>query len=160
MDACTRLCALVADIDRRAPQSWSARRFLVELGVRAAGVRRGPLWLVDAATGGRNVLRGTGFAAPYDDSTRGQARHFAGIVAVAARIGPRAARRASVLVGRDHPDSADGRLTDAAVEFVGLVTSGDLPRADAAAWLERRLCGRAAAEGPGASSGHPDAATA
>jgi hypothetical protein len=140
MDACSRLCSLVAAIDEGAPTRWSMRRFLVEIGRAGAGVRLGPLWMLDAATGGRNVIRGRGFAPEYDDATRGQARHFAGIVAVAARVGPRAARWASIRIGGDRPDTADGRLTDAAVEFTRLLRSGELPRSEAAGWLRERLC--------------------
>ncbi|MFB2556187.1 hypothetical protein [Herbiconiux liangxiaofengii] len=147
MDACARLCSLVGEIVENAPDAWSARRLMVEIGVQAAGVRRGPFWLIDAATGGRNVIRGTGFAPPFDDATRGQARHFAGIVAVAARLGPGIARRASIVLGRDHPDSADGRLTDAAVQFARLLSSGELTRSEAADWLARRMC----AAGPAGS---------
>ncbi len=54
-------CAALADsIDRLAARGYANRRFLKELG-RAAGVRRGPLWLLDAASGGRNRLSGRGF---------------------------------------------------------------------------------------------------
>jgi hypothetical protein len=140
MEACARLCRLVATIDAGAPADWSARRFLVEIGRAGGGVRLGPLWVLDAATGGRNVIGGTGFAPAFDDATRGQARHFAGIVAVAARIGPGPARWASIRIGRDRPDSADGRLTDAALEFTALLASGGLARADAAEWLHDRIC--------------------
>src|SRR5687768_10318190 len=83
MDACT---ALAESIDRLAERGYSSRRFLTELG-HAAGVRRGPLWLTDAASCGRNRLRGRGFHRTLDDHTDGQARHFAGTVAVAARLG-------------------------------------------------------------------------
>ncbi len=141
MDACTQLCTTAAEIATRSLATRATpRRYLVELGRAAAGVRLGPLWLLDAARGGRNRIPGRGFAPEFDDSTRGQARHFAGIVAVAARIGPGPARWASVHVGRDHPDTADGRLTDAAVEFTRLVASGRLPLADTSAWIARHLC--------------------
>ncbi|MGD8166745.1 hypothetical protein ACEXOS_005940 [Herbiconiux sp. P16] len=141
MDACTRLCSVADEIAGRAIASRaSPRRFLVEFGRAAAGVRTGPLWVVDAARGGRNRVAGRGFAAEFDDSTRGQARHFAGIVAVAARIGPAPARWASVHLGRDRPDSADGRLTDAAIEFTRLVASGRLPLGETSTWIARRLC--------------------
>jgi hypothetical protein len=141
MDACERLCSVTDEIAARAIASGSSpRRFLVEVGRVAAGVRLGPFWVLDAARGGRNRLTGRGFAPEFDDSTRGQARHFAGIVAVAARIGPGPARWASVHVGRDRPDSADGRLTDAAIEFTRLVASGRLPLADTSVWIAQRLC--------------------
>lgn len=57
MNACA---ALAESIARLADRGLSSRRFLRELG-RVAGVRRGPLWLLDAAGGGTNLLRGRGF---------------------------------------------------------------------------------------------------
>ena len=137
MDACA---ALAESIDRLAERGHSNRRFLKELG-RVGGVRRGPLWLTDAASGGRNRLRGRGFRAQVDDATDGQARHFAGTVAVATRVGGRMTRWLSTAVLRDAPDTADGRLSDEAIEFVRLVRSGELAQADAAGWVRRRLCG-------------------
>jgi hypothetical protein len=137
MDACA---ALAESIDRLAERGHSNRRFLKELG-RLGGVRRGPLWLTDAASGGSNRLRGRGFRPPVDDATDGQARHFAGTVAVATRVGGRMTRWLSTVVLRDAPDTADGRLTDEAIEFVRLVRSGELAQADAAGWVRRRLCG-------------------
>jgi hypothetical protein len=137
MDACA---ALAESIDRLAERGHSNRRFLKELG-RVGGVRRGPLWLTDAASGGSNRLRGRGFRAQVDDATDGQARHFAGTVAVATRVGGRMTRWLSTVVLRDAPDTADGRLSDEAIEFVRLVRSGELTQADAAGWVRRRLCG-------------------
>ena len=137
MDACA---ALAESIDRLAERGHSNRRFLKELG-RVGGVRRGPLWLTDAASGGSNRLRGRGFRAQVDDATDGQARHFAGTVAVATRVGGRMTRWLSTAVLRDAPDTADGRLSDEAIEFVRLVRSGELAQADAAGWVRRRLCG-------------------
>ncbi|MGW4928296.1 hypothetical protein ACWEOH_04010 [Agromyces sp. NPDC004153] len=136
MDACA---ALAESIDRLAARGYSSRRFLKELG-RAAGVRRGPLWLLDAASGGRDRLRGRGFHPAVDDDTDGQARHFAGTVAVAARLGGAMTRWLTVHVLRDGPDTADGRLSDGAIEFVRLVRSGELPQSDAAGWVRERLC--------------------
>jgi hypothetical protein len=136
MDACT---ALADAIDRLAARGYSSGRFLRELG-QAAGVRRGPLWLVDAASGGRNRIRGRGFQSAVDDDTDGQARHFAGTVAVAARLGAVVTRWLVVHVLRDGPDSADGLLSEEAIEFVRLVRSGELSQADAAGWVRGRLC--------------------
>jgi hypothetical protein len=136
MDACT---ALAESIDRLAERGHSSRRFLKELG-RAAGVRRGPLWLVDAASGGRNRIRGRGFHATLDDDSDGQVRHFAGTVAVAARLGGGITRWLTVHVLRDAPDSADGRLSDEAIEFSRLVRTGHLSQSDAAGWVRDRLC--------------------
>ena len=136
MDACA---ALAESIDRLAARGYSSRRFLKELG-RAAGVRRGPLWLFDAASGGRDRLRGRGFHVAVDDDTDGQARHFAGTVAVAARLGGAMTRWLTVHVLRDGPDTADGRLSDEAIEFARLVRSAELSQADAAGWVRERLC--------------------
>lgn len=136
MDACARLAE---SIDRLAERGHSSGRFLRELG-RAAGVRRGPLWLTDAATGGRNRIRGRGFHPAVDDDTDGQARHFAGTVAVAARLGGPITRWLTTVVLRDPPESADGRLSNEAIEFVRLVRSGELAQADAADWVRERLC--------------------
>ncbi|MGR2751870.1 hypothetical protein [Agromyces arachidis] len=136
MDACA---ALAESIDRLAARGHSDRRFLRELG-RAAGVRRGPMWLFDAASGGRNRIRGRGFRPAVDDDTEGQARHFAGTVAVAARLGGPVTRWLTVHVLRDGPESADGRLSEEAIEFARLVRSGELPQADASSWVRDRLC--------------------
>ncbi|WP_353813573.1 hypothetical protein [Agromyces sp. SYSU T00266] len=136
MDACA---ALADSIDRLAERGYSDRRFLKELG-RVAGVRRGPLWMLDAASGGVNRLRGRGFRRHVDDRTDGQARHFAGTVAVAARIGGPLTRWLTTVVLRDPPTSADGRLSDEAIEFARLVGSGAMSQADAAGWVRERLC--------------------
>lgn len=134
-------CAALADaVSRLAEREYSVRRFLREIG-RVGGVRRGPLWLTDAASGGSNRLRGRGFRPALDDDTDGQARHFAGTVAVAARTGGRVARWLTTVVLRDPPDSADGRLSDEAIAFVRLVRSGELTQADAADWIRAHLCG-------------------
>jgi hypothetical protein len=142
MDACA---ALADSIDRLAARGYAGRRFLTELG-RAAGVRRGPLWLTDAASGGSDRVRGRGFHPELDDDTEGQVRHFAGTVAVAARIGGRLTRWLTVVVLRDAPDSPDGRLSEEAIEFVRIVRSGELAPADAADWVRRRLCHAPATE--------------
>jgi len=133
-------CAALADsIDQLAERGYTDRRFLKELG-RAAGVGRGPRWLFDAASGGRNRLRGRGFRRHVDDRTDGQARHFAGTVAVAARLGGPITRWLTTVVLRDPPTTPDGRLSDEAIEFARLVRSGELSQADAAGWVRDRLC--------------------
>ncbi len=60
-----------------------------------------------------------------------RARHFAGTVAVAARIGAADTMAHGHLL-RDVPDSADGRLSEEAIEFALLIRSGELSQADAA----------------------------
>lgn len=142
MDACA---ALAEAIDRLVARGYSKRRFLKELG-RAGGVRRGPLWLTDAASGGRDRLRGRGFLPPLDDETEGQARHFAGTVAVATRLGGALTRWLTGSILRDASDSADGRLSAEAIEFVRLIRSGELAQSDAAGWVRRRLCDAPAVE--------------
>jgi len=99
------------------------------------------MWVTDAASGGSNRLRGRGFRRQLDDDTDGQARHFAGTVAVAARLGGRFARWLTTVVLRDPPDTADGRLSDEAIAFVNEIRSGTLAQADAGDWIRRRLCG-------------------
>ncbi|RLK46563.1 hypothetical protein [Microbacterium telephonicum] len=137
MDACA---ALADAIDELAARGRSDRHFLRDIG-RLGGVRRGPLWLTDAASGGSNRLRGRGFRDALDDDTDGQARHFAGTVAVTARVGGRLSRWLTTVVLRDAPDTADGRLSGEAIAFVRGIRSGEISQADAGAWVRRRLCG-------------------
>lgn len=138
MTACTELCLLAARI---AGEGHSPRRFLVELGRRGAGVRPGPLWVLDAARGGRNPIEGAGFRPEFDDSSRGQPRHFAGVATTATRLGVPLTRFLAVRVMGDPIDSADGQLSEVAFEFVRAIRSGALPTRDAAGWLSDRLCG-------------------
>ena len=105
-------------------------------------MRRGLFWPIDAGRGGSNRIRGRGFRRQVDDGTDGQARHFAGMVAVAARIGARPTRWLAIHVARDAPDSADGRLTEHALDFVRLVRSGELATAETDAWVRRTICGQ------------------
>ncbi|KQX05061.1 MULTISPECIES: hypothetical protein [unclassified Leifsonia] len=137
MNACDSLAETAT---RLAAAGHRSRRFLVELGSAAGGVRSGPLWVIDAGLGGRNVLSGRGFRRRFDDGSDGQARHFAGLVAVSARLGAPLTRWLSVHVGRDHPDSADGRLTDSAIAFASGIRSGELAQSSAAEWIRRELC--------------------
>ncbi|MGI9822898.1 hypothetical protein [Agromyces sp. Marseille-Q5079] len=140
MDACAALAESVSSL---AARGHSDRVFLKELG-RIGGVRRGVFWITDAASGGSNHLKGRGFRARVDDDTDGQARHFAGTVAVTVRIGARISWWLTVHVMRDAPDTADGRLSADAIEFVRLVRTGELAQADAAGWVRRNLCGASA----------------
>lgn len=134
-------CATLADVvSRLAQRGYSDGRFLREVG-RIGGVRPGPFWVTDAASGGSNRLRGRGFRTALDDDTDGQARHFAGTVAVATRTGGRLARWLTTVVLRDPPTTPDGRLSDEAITFVRGIRSGALAQADAAEWIRHRLCG-------------------
>ncbi|MDR6611772.1 hypothetical protein [Leifsonia sp. 1010] len=143
MSACEQLAAACDRLAARTP-ALSPGRFLRDLGHEVAGVRRGPFWFLDAGRGGSNRIRGRGFRRHVDDGTEGQARHFAGIVSVAARVGSGPARWLSIHVGRDAPDTADGRLTDLALDFVRSVRSGELPLSDTGGWVRARLCAGAA----------------
>ncbi|RFA09901.1 hypothetical protein B7R54_12325 [Subtercola boreus] len=143
MDACAELAALAGRIGADDP---APRDFLLRLGSEAAGIRRGPLWMIDAALAGRNRLPGRRFAAPFDDGTNGQARHFAGTAVSATRLGAAVTRWVSVHVRRDPLDSADGRLGEQAITFAGLVLAGELPVSGTPGWIAENLC-----------SGHPPA---
>lgn len=141
MDACDQLAEAC---ERIAARAGSRGQFLRDLGHEVAGVRRGPFWFLDAGRGGSNRISGAGFRRHVDDGTDGQARHFAGIVAVAARLGPRLTRWLSIHVGRDAPETADGQLTDHALDFVRAIRSGELAPGQADAWVRSTLCGAAA----------------
>lgn len=136
-DACTQLVSL---LQRLATVERSPRRFLTALGRQAAGIRSGPAGMLDLATGGRNVFRGRGFKVAFDDATDGQVRHFAGVALATTILGARLTRWASVHVGRDQPGSADGRLTDAAIEFASCLLGGSLPVASAPGWVQDVVC--------------------
>ncbi|WP_111720409.1 hypothetical protein [Homoserinimonas sp. OAct 916] len=137
MDACSRLVTIV---ERLGSETSDPKRFLLQLGTDAAGIRRGPLGFVDLARGGKNRLPGGGVRALVDDDTNGQIRHFVGIATSVARIGPRLTRWLSIVVGKDAPSTPDGRLTDLAVAFAHRLLSGDLPVPEAAAWVRRNIC--------------------
>lgn len=137
MNACAQLVVM---IERLSVESPEPKRFLLRLGTEAAGIRTGPMGLLDLARGGRNRLPGSGVRATFDDDTDGQIRHFVGIATASARIGPALTRWLSVVVGRDAPASADGKLTDLAVIFAREVLDGSLPVRDAAAWVRQRVC--------------------
>lgn len=141
MNACAELCSLLERLAAPpAGHERTPRGYLREVGREAASIRLGPLWAWDALHGGRDRIPGAGFARTFDDCTRGQVRHFGGIVAVTARLGPRLTRWASIQIGRDRPDTPDGRLSDAAIEFARLVTARRLAPDDAAGWVRARLC--------------------
>lgn len=140
MDACAELATLAGHL---AEESASPRDFLLRLGEQGAGIRRGPLWMIDAALAGRNALPGRGFTGSLDDGTTGQARHFAGTVAASTHMGASITRWLSVHLRRDPLDSADGRLSELAIRFTRLVRSGELPPAEAQEWIHANLCASA-----------------
>ena len=137
MNACHELVALCEQI---ASETSQPREFLLRLGSRAAGIRRGPVGFYDLSRGGSNLIPGGGVKRRYDDDTDGQIRHFAGMATATVRVGPRLARSLSVTVLRDPPTSADGRLSDTAIEFARALLSGDLEVDAAPRWVSRRLC--------------------
>jgi hypothetical protein len=139
VDACAQLVVVARRLAVAAPQP---RRFLVALGRDAAGIRPGPAGLLDLARGGTDLLRGRGFKRRFDDATSGQVRHFAGVAVSAALIGGWATRHANERLRGDPRRSADGLLTEAAIEFADLLVSGRLPVAEAPDFLDRTLCAR------------------
>ena len=141
-DACRALAALA---EREAHARPAPRELVRRLGLLGAGVRPGPLGLVDLARAGQDGLPGRGFRAELDDGTDGQVRHFCGIAACCVRFGGAPTRWVSIHLRRDPPETPDGRLTDLAIEFVRLLASGRLDVADAGRWLRRTLCDPGAA---------------
>jgi len=135
-DACQRLVALVGHLAAREP---SPRRLLLALGREAAGIREGPVGLIDLALGGRDVIIGRGMKPMFDDASRGQVRHFAGVATSTALLGPGLTRRLSIVRG-DSADSPDGRLSEAAIDFAAQLLSRRLAVASAADWLRTTLC--------------------
>lgn len=133
---CSGLAALAA---RLGDERISGRAFLVRLGQQGAGIRRGPLALLDLATGGRDVFRGGGFRPEFDDGSRGQVRHFCGTAVAVVWLGARLTRWFTRGRG-DTATSADGRLSEAAIEFAELILHDRLPVTEAHQWIRRRLC--------------------
>lgn len=137
--ACTAL-ALLASMIVDADPSVDPAAFLERLGEQAAGVRPGLRGLADLVTGGDDHLRGGGFGGELDDGTRGQARHFAGVAAAAARFGGDVTDVAGRWLLGDDGNTADGQLTRKALEFVSRLESGALPPRAAADWIRSELC--------------------
>jgi len=133
---CSGLVALVA---RLGEDRISGRAFLIRLGRQGAGIRRGPQALLDLATGGRNLFRGGGFRPEFDDGSSGQVRHFSGTAVAVVWLGARLTRWFTRVRG-DAATSADGRLSEAAIEFAELILHDRLPLAEAGQWIRRRLC--------------------
>lgn len=130
------LASLIVDAD----PSVQPGSFLERLGEQVAGVRPGVRGLADFASGGRDHLRGAGFRDELDDRTGGQARHFAGVAAAAARFGSELTDVAGRFVLGDDNSTADGQLTRKALEFVRLLLSGELTPRAAADWIRSELC--------------------
>ncbi|MBF4461311.1 MULTISPECIES: hypothetical protein [unclassified Rathayibacter] len=137
-DACA---ALAARTDALAASAPRPRALIAALAREVAGIRRAPLGVLDLAGGGRNRLRGRGFRRPYDDGTRGQARHFAGVAGASLVLGGPLAHLFLRTIGGDRAGSADDRLTTRALEWSRLLRRGELPVAEAGAWIRREICG-------------------
>lgn len=137
----TDACTILADrVDSLAETNPRPRALITALAAEAAGIRRPPLGVLDLLRGGADRLRGRGFRRPYDDGTRGQARHFAGVAAATLYLGGGLAHLFLRTAGGDRPGSADDRLTTRAIEWSRLVRSGELPVTDAGAWIRREIC--------------------
>jgi hypothetical protein len=136
-NGCGRIVALAK---REGQRHSDPRAFLLAFGRKGAGIRTGLCGVWDLGRGGRDVLRGGGFKEEFDDGSGGQPRHFCGIVVSACWFGRHMTRIVSVLIRHDRPDSADGRLSDAALEFVRNVRTGEVSVAAAHIWLAARLC--------------------
>lgn len=125
--------------DRLGERDLPPRRFLRALAWNCAGVRLGPLGYLDLASGGRNRFSGRGFRRRFDDDTDGQVRHFAGSAVAPQLLGERLARLSVTHILRDGPDSADGLLSEAAIDFSKQLRAGALSTSDAGEWIRERL---------------------
>lgn len=134
--ACERLALVAAGLGS---ESDDPNRLLRRLGRRAAGIHDPPRAFVDLARGGQNLIPGAGFRNRYNDRTAGQARHFAG-VAVATTYGSESPTRLISVFRDDSPGSADGLLTEAAIEFARLLRRGELETDDAGEWILAEIC--------------------
>ncbi|PPI18764.1 hypothetical protein C5D34_14005 [Rathayibacter sp. AY1B1] len=140
-DAVIDACSELADrADALAAAHPRPRAFLAAVAKDVAGIRSAPLGALDLAHGGRNRIRGKGFRGPYDDGTRGQARHFAGVAGATLYLGGPLAHLFLRTIGGDVRGSADDRLTTRAVEWSRLLRRGELAVADAGAWIRREIC--------------------
>jgi hypothetical protein len=136
-EACERLAELLEQLAGNNP---SPRRFIVALGRDGAGIRPGFIGVVDLLRGGKDIIVGRGFRRHYADATTGQVRHFAGTATATARFGPRLTRWLSEHVRNDPVASADGRLTDAGIDFARELLDRRLEVTEAAGWIRRNLC--------------------
>lgn len=125
--------------DKLGRKHLSPRRFLRALAWNCAGIRLTPAGYLDLATGGRNRFTGRGFRPRFDDDTDGQVRHFAGTAVAPIMLGERLARWSSEAVLRDSPDSADGRLSEAAFDFARQLRRGELATEEAGDWIRAHL---------------------
>jgi hypothetical protein len=135
--ACERLAGLAGHL---AETDDSVNEFLLDLGQQAGGISKGRRALADLAHGGRNRILGRGFKQRFDDGSAGQVRHFVGYVRASMYGGANVTRWISEHLRHDAPDSADGRLGDAGIEFEQDLISGRLDPSGGSSWLRRHLC--------------------
>jgi hypothetical protein len=135
--ACEQLAGLATTLGGRESTPGG---FIRALGLAAAGIRPPPHALADLARGGRDLIPGGGFRAAYSDGTSGQARHFAGVAVAGTYGGAAATRLVSVFLRGDPAGSADGRLSERALEFAALVESGELPLEQSGVWILENVC--------------------
>jgi len=137
--ACEELARTVDSIAAEQP-AWPGHEVLVELAVRVADIRRGPLAAVGLLVGGRPRLRGGGFRPELRDRTASQTRHFVGVARAVTVLGAARTEWLSIHVRRDAPDSPDGRLSSLAIEFAARLLDGSLATTDAGAWVRTNVC--------------------
>jgi hypothetical protein len=135
--ACQRLAGLAANL---AARDRTAEQFLVDLGKDGAGIRPGGYALLDLARDGRNVIVGRGFKSEFDDGTRGQVRHFAGVARASMFGGAVVTRWISEQLRGDPADSPDGRLANEGIDFAQALLAGRLELSEASPWIRERLC--------------------
>jgi hypothetical protein len=135
--ACERLAGLTTTLGGRESTPGG---FIRALGLAAAGIRPPPRALADLARGGRDLIPGGGFRAAYSDGTSGQARHFAGVAVAGTYGGAAATRLVSVFLRGDPAGSADGRLSERALDFAALVESGELALEQSGVWILENIC--------------------
>ena len=135
--ACQRLAGLAANL---AVRDRIAERFLIDLGQQGAGIRPGRFALIDLARDGRNIILGRGFKTEFDDGTRGQVRHFAGVARASMFGGSALTRWISENLRRDPAGSPDGRLADEGIDFAQALLAGRLELSEASEWIRETLC--------------------
>ena len=138
LNGCQELAA-VCDRIVAADPDIAPRDFLRALGDIVAGIDPGIEGIVDLARGGANEVYGKGFLPEFDDGSDGQPRHFAGTAASVAIFGGRATEFVAHTF-LDPPDTPDGRLTSAAVDFATQVIDEELPLTQTADWVLENLC--------------------
>ncbi|THG29885.1 hypothetical protein [Naasia lichenicola] len=134
--AAQRLAHVADQLGRR---DLTPRRFLRGLAWNCAGIRPDLRGYLDLAVGGRNPISGRGFRRRFDDGTDGQVRHFAGVAVAPVLLGDRFTGFALRWFLRDSPDSADGRLSEAALRFAHALRSGEVSVRDAGSWIRQNL---------------------